>query len=200
MSEFYRGNGEVIKNRDTADEAPKNTDLNSAYRDDIQQQYSYENIRSAQAQRKQPTRGVTFDEPEETIKVVVDDGTTCHACGNKLNPGDLFCRKCGAKVSPAAQSAEQRTYSSQGYTRHGYARQRYRETSRGLVPHGYKNKYVSFFLCLFLGVLGVHHFYEGSIGLGLAWLFTGGIFGVGWIVDLIIRFVRLFDKDDYFLP
>ena len=40
-------------------------------------------------------------------------------------------------------------------------------------------------LCLFVGVLGVHRFYVGKIGTGLLWLFTGGLFGIGWIVDLI---------------
>jgi TM2 domain-containing membrane protein YozV len=41
-------------------------------------------------------------------------------------------------------------------------------------------------LCLFLGVLGVHRFYVGKIGTGLLWLFTGGLFGIGYIVDLIL--------------
>ena len=40
-------------------------------------------------------------------------------------------------------------------------------------------------LCLFVGVLGVHRFYVGKIGTGLVWLFTGGLFGIGWLVDLI---------------
>jgi TM2 domain-containing membrane protein YozV len=40
-------------------------------------------------------------------------------------------------------------------------------------------------LCLFIGVLGVHRFYVGKIGTGLLWLFTGGLFGIGWLVDLI---------------
>ena len=53
-----------------------------------------------------------------------------------------------------------------------------------------KNKWVSFFLCLFLGVLGVHKFYECRILLGLLYLFTGGLFGIGVVVDLIILFFK----------
>lgn len=53
-----------------------------------------------------------------------------------------------------------------------------------------KNKWVSFFLCLFLGVLGVHKFYEGRILMGVLYLFTAGIFGIGVIIDLIILFFK----------
>ena len=52
-----------------------------------------------------------------------------------------------------------------------------------------KNKWVSFFLCLFLGVLGVHKFYEGRILLGILYLFTGGLFGVGVVVIWFVKFL-----------
>ena len=47
------------------------------------------------------------------------------------------------------------------------------------------NKWVAFFLCLFLGFLGAHKFYEGKIGMGILYLFTCGLFGIGWFVSLI---------------
>ena len=49
-----------------------------------------------------------------------------------------------------------------------------------------KSKWISFFLCLFLGYLGIHKFYEERILLGIIYLCTGGLFGIGVIVDLII--------------
>ncbi len=49
-----------------------------------------------------------------------------------------------------------------------------------------KDKWISFFLCLFLGVFGVHKFYEGKILFGVVYLLTGGFCGVGVIVDLIL--------------
>lgn len=48
------------------------------------------------------------------------------------------------------------------------------------------NKWVSLLLCFFFGFLGVHRFYEGKIGTGILYLFTGGLFGIGVIVDFII--------------
>ncbi len=52
------------------------------------------------------------------------------------------------------------------------------------------NKWVAFLLCLFLGVLGIHKFYEGKIIFGLIYLFTGGLFGIGWIVDCILILLK----------
>ena len=42
-----------------------------------------------------------------------------------------------------------------------------------------------FFLCLFFGGIGAHKFYEGKIGMGILYLFTLGILGIGILVDLI---------------
>ena len=48
------------------------------------------------------------------------------------------------------------------------------------------NKWVSFILCLLLGYLGIHKFYEGKIGLGILYLLTWGLCGIGWIIDCIV--------------
>lgn len=41
-------------------------------------------------------------------------------------------------------------------------------------------------LCIFLGGLGVHRFYSGSIGIGVVQLLTLGGCGIWTLVDLIM--------------
>lgn len=57
-----------------------------------------------------------------------------------------------------------------------------RKNYRGISS---KNKWIALFLCIFLGVFGAHRFYVGKIGTGVVFLFTLGVFGIGWIADII---------------
>jgi TM2 domain-containing membrane protein YozV len=58
-----------------------------------------------------------------------------------------------------------------------------------------KNKWISILLCFFLGILGAHKFYEGRVLFGVLYALTGGLLGVGVIVDLI---VLIFKPNPYF--
>lgn len=44
---------------------------------------------------------------------------------------------------------------------------------------------VDLLVCFFLGYLGIHRFLKKYWISGIIWLFTGGLFGIGWIIDLI---------------
>lgn len=43
---------------------------------------------------------------------------------------------------------------------------------------------VAWLLLVFLGVFGVHRFYMGKWVTALIWMFSGGLFGIGWLYDL----------------
>ena len=53
-----------------------------------------------------------------------------------------------------------------------------------------KNKWVALLLCFFLGAFGAHKFYEGKILFGVIYLLTGGLLGIGVIVDFIILLLK----------
>ena len=40
-------------------------------------------------------------------------------------------------------------------------------------------------MCIFGGWFGLHKFAEKKVGMGVLYLFTGGLFCIGWFVDCI---------------
>jgi TM2 domain-containing membrane protein YozV len=45
---------------------------------------------------------------------------------------------------------------------------------------------VAYILWFFLGYLGIHRFYCGRYISGIIWFLTGGLFGIGWIIDIFL--------------
>ena len=95
----------------------------------------------------------------------------CKYCGAVIGADCVVCPACGRQVEPL-QSAQQPqpVYVNNNVTYGGVA----------------KSKWTAFFLCLFLGLIGAHKFDEGKIGMGVLYIFTGGLFGIGAFVDLIV--------------
>jgi len=61
--------------------------------------------------------------------------------------------------------------------------------------------YMTFFLGVFLGILGVHRFYLRKIGTGLFQLVTLGGLGIWWLVDMILILLGKFkDKQGLAIP
>ena len=63
-----------------------------------------------------------------------------------------------------------------------------------------KNWVATMMLCWALGGFGAHRFYTGKVWTGILYLFTGGLCGIGVIVDMImILFNTYRDKNGLFL-
>lgn len=61
------------------------------------------------------------------------------------------------------------------------------------------NKVAYILLTFFFGAIGVHRFMRGQIGLGILYILTAGLFGVGVLVDFIISLVKLSSyQTDYY--
>ena len=48
-----------------------------------------------------------------------------------------------------------------------------------------RSKTTALWCCILGGLFGVHQFYVGKFGKGFLYLFTVGLFGIGWIIDII---------------
>ena len=57
-----------------------------------------------------------------------------------------------------------------------------------------KSRLVALLLCIFLGWLGIHRFYVGTVGTGVLYILTGGLFGIGTLVDFIMIIVGSFKE------
>lgn len=51
---------------------------------------------------------------------------------------------------------------------------------------GGKSQVVALILAILLGGIGIHRFYLGHIGMGILYLLTGGLCGIGWLIDIIL--------------
>jgi len=64
-------------------------------------------------------------------------------------------------------------------------------------PVSPRSRTVAAVLAFFLGVLGVHRFYVGKVGTGVAQLLTAGGLGIWTLVDFIMILVGSFkDKEE----
>lgn len=113
----------------------------------------------------------------------------CKHCGQQIPAAAVFCAHCGCQVETIQQTAQPSIVINNANT----------NTNRNTNVVGGRggkrlSKWTSFFLCLFLGVFGAHKFYEGKTGMGIVYLFTFGLFGIGWFIDLI----ALFFKPNYY--
>lgn len=105
----------------------------------------------------------------------------CSHCGNRIDADCVVCPECGKQV--ASFSGNQPPIN---IVNNAVAQAQANAMSMSTPFWGKRcNKWVSFFLCFFFGYFGAHKFYEGKTLMGILYLFTVGLFFIGWIIDLI---------------
>lgn len=59
-----------------------------------------------------------------------------------------------------------------------------------------RSRTVAAVLCWFLGVIGVHRFYTGKTGSGIAMIFTLGGLGIWTLIDFIVILTGSFTDNE----
>ena len=116
----------------------------------------------------------------------------CKYCGQKIAAAAVICPHCGCQVEELKTAASPQPTIIINNSNNNVNT----NNNAGIYGRKPKNKWLAFLLCLFLGPLGIHKFYEGRIGMGILYLITVGIFGIGWLIDCIIL---LFKPNPYYV-
>jgi restriction system protein len=113
----------------------------------------------------------------------------CKFCGAKIPLDAVICLSCGRQVEilQGAQTQPQIVVNSTNTN----ANTSVVSTSRKPL-----NKWAAVALCFFIGYFGAHKFYEGKTGMGILYIFTGGLCGIGVIIDFI---ALLFKSNPYYV-
>ncbi len=121
----------------------------------------------------------------------------CKHCGAKIAEDAVICTACGRQVEEMHQSAAATPNIVINNANTNTNANTNVNTNQNGVGFGKpKNKWVALLLCFFLGFFGAHKFYESKVGMGILYIFTGGLFCIGVFVDLIIL---LFKPNPYYV-
>ena len=119
-------------------------------------------------------------------KDIADNAAVCVSCGVAVGQGTRYCNNCGAETAPGAAIC----------TNCGVALSQ-------PVTGEQKSKLTAGLLGIFLGGWGVHNFYLGYTGKGIAQIVLNFCFGIGAIWGLIEGIMILtgsIDKDAKGVP
>lgn len=106
----------------------------------------------------------------------------CKHCGAVIPDDAVLCTACGRQVADlqGASNAQPNIVINNTSSN---VNSNANVNAAGVVGGRLRSKWVALLLCIFLGVFGGHKFYEGKIGMGLLYLLTFGLFGIGVIFD-----------------
>lgn len=125
----------------------------------------------------------------------------CPHCGQSVTRGASFCTHCGSSMTESASAgnvSQVPAFSTPAASNSGEGiwnklKKVLTDITGGLldminelnrtIRAREKNKWISLLLCIFT-VFG-HKLYEGKIEMAIIYLLTGGLFGIGLVVDVI---------------
>jgi hypothetical protein len=84
----------------------------------------------------------------------------CPRCGYEVAATGRYCSQCALPILPVERFYE--------------------------LDVSPRSRLIALVLCVLLGVLRVHRFYADRLPSGILWLCTGGLFGIGWLLDIIL--------------
>ena len=121
----------------------------------------------------------------------------CEYCGTPRHKGEIKCPACGAYYPDTDHLEEKEKnpvviYDETGGT--GRTADPSANDERGFdSPRGKKltDAILYFVVTLLFGIVGVHRFMKGKIVSGILWVCTAGVFGFGYIYDLVFAFGTL---------
>lgn len=99
----------------------------------------------------------------------------CKFCGNRIDDDCAVCPECGKQLKELKTETPNVVINNQ-----------ISEPQKVVVYSKIVNKWVALVLCIVLGMFGAHKFYEKRAKIGLVYLFTLGLFGVGWLMDILL--------------
>lgn len=115
----------------------------------------------------------------------------CKSCANEIEDSATICRYCGANIEVNNTVViEEETRDENRYQADS---EKPEFINNGLIRGPYQ-KWISLTLCILLGWLGGHKFYEGKYFMGIFYALTFGCWGIGVILD----FINLIGKKKYY--
>lgn len=117
----------------------------------------------------------------QTNEEVKSNTKFCKHCGAKIPEDAVLCTACGRQVEDLKNSTQPSIVINNANNN---------TNMNGVAGGNAKNKWTAVLLCLFLGGVGGHKFYEGKVGMGILYIFTVGLFGIGVFIDLIILLTK----------
>ena len=101
----------------------------------------------------------------------------------------IYCRECGKQISDQAPTCP--------HCGCVMVRRDCNQSTEVNDPtRSDKDWLTTFLLCWFLGEFGIHSFYAGKTGIGVAQLLTCGGCGIWWLIDFIMLIVGSFQDGE----